>query len=259
MVRDFKSGGHTGQVELRRFGPSEGFQLSVFVTGGDMDADDIAYRFSPDSDLIERSPSMFAKSGDYTGFLVSASFDSSAQVEKAKEALSPEDDDSVLVPVDPYARAANEKAATGLWVTRGLGDPVWFQTGSMLGPMMLMRECTDRLVSSWGYDPVSYHKRTREAEPIGLAQLAREVQENYPKGPDRSYQNGLVRLRLDIGEDGKVKGCQAQSELAADRFYKTACDIMQKRAKFLPALDENGVPMASFYNFQITYLGRWKR
>lgn len=127
------------------------------------------------------------------------------------------------------------------------------ETGSLAAPMQAMRACTDSLVASWGYDPVSDAKLSKRASPVGNPG-SWVTTKDYPTVALRAAQNGLVQFRLDIDETGKVAGCRVLSHFKPDTFADMTCGLLIKRAKFKPAIDAVGKPVKSYFVNQIRFL-----
>ncbi|ANU06683.1 energy transducer TonB [Paraurantiacibacter namhicola] len=254
MVRGFKSGPRRGQAEIRRYSPDEVFELSVFVSEADLERNKLSFRFSPETEWHSGLP-MFARSAQYGGFITNAHFDLPLEErdEEPDDQPAPGDEDYERVPVDPYKRAAMEKKATGIWVRTGLGEPVLLKTGTMLGPMMQLRDCTDALLESWGYDAASYHAQKRHTAMRDGYKWIPYVQQHYPGQALRSGNNGLIRVRLAIDTEGRVTDCHPQSNLSGKEFYDAACGVLKRQGRFYPAHDASGTPVASFYSLAISY------
>jgi len=69
----------------------------------------------------------------------------------------------------------------------------------------------------------------------------------YPESARAAGDEGRVRARLSIGTTGRVTGCnvvQASGSRALDDFV---CRILTRSARFTPAKDSNGNPIADSY------------
>lgn len=127
------------------------------------------------------------------------------------------------------------------------------QTGSFAMPMQAMRACLADLVKSWGYDPEHY--ASFRQRPIPLTNPGTWIGTNdYPMHSVYQGQNGIVQFRLDVGPDGIVAGCHVLYRTNPDEFADLTCKLLTKRAKFKPALDENGAPVRSFYINKVRWM-----
>ena len=65
--------------------------------------------------------------------------------------------------------------------------------------------------------------------------------DDYPAEAMRNEEQGLVAFRLYVGPDGRVVGCSVTSSSGSPSLDETTCSIMQRRARFTPAM-MNGRP-----------------
>lgn len=148
---------------------------------------------------------------------------------------------------------AIETQTTSLAITMPGMQSYRLETGSLAAPMQAMRACTDSLVASWGYDPVTDAMLSKRATPVGNA-ASWVTTRDYPTGALRAAQNGLVQFRLDIDDTGKVVGCRVLSHFKPDAFSDITCKLLNQRAHFKPAADATGHPVKSYYINQIRFL-----
>lgn len=127
------------------------------------------------------------------------------------------------------------------------------ETGSLGAPLQAMRECTDSLVESWGYNPKSNAKLAKRATPVGNP-ASWMTTRDYPPGALRATQSGIVQFRLDVDATGKIAGCSVLSHFKPDAFSDITCGLLSKRAHFKPAIDETGHPVKSYYINQIRFV-----
>lgn len=154
---------------------------------------------------------------------------------------------------DPVIRDRREALVTGLNLGGRLPD-IFLATGEMHGPMQAMRTCLDELMTHWGIDATAQHTLSRLVTPVEMENWVRKIQETYPSAMLDKHKSGSVRVRLIVNEAGKPTSCHLQMKSQDAAFEKTACDKMMKVARFSPALDTNGKPLASYYTNTINYL-----
>ena len=124
--------------------------------------------------------------------------------------------------------------------------PLRLELGSMAAPLKAVRACNADLVKFWGLDPDVQAKLKRRPTPtISPGRWLRS--EDYPKALWEKGQIGLVRFRLEVDAAGAVSGCHIQLKMKSTDFDKLSCDLITKRAKFVPALDATGAPVKSYY------------
>jgi protein TonB len=71
--------------------------------------------------------------------------------------------------------------------------------------------------------------------------------DDYPANALRAGEQGRTGFRLDIGADGRVTGCTITQSSGSADLDQTACRILTRRARFTPARDAAGNPIASNY------------
>ncbi|WP_131818620.1 energy transducer TonB, partial [Sphingomonas turrisvirgatae] len=79
--------------------------------------------------------------------------------------------------------------------------------------------------------------------------------DDYPPAALRSGDAGTVGFRLDVAADGRVTSCTVTSSSGSSLLDQTACRLLQRRARFNPAEDENGnkipAPFVSRFTWRI--------
>jgi protein TonB len=68
--------------------------------------------------------------------------------------------------------------------------------------------------------------------------------DDYPDASRRAGEEGAMRVRVDVGVDGRVGGCAVESSTGFARLDAKACQVAQRRWRFAPAT-EDGKPVAS--------------
>jgi protein TonB len=66
--------------------------------------------------------------------------------------------------------------------------------------------------------------------------------EDYPASAQRAEEQGTVRVRLDVGANGRVTSCTVSSSSGSSALDAATCRILRSRARFTPARDSNGNP-----------------
>jgi len=82
------------------------------------------------------------------------------------------------------------------------------------------------------------------AQPRGDPQLLIGGKD-YPASALRAGEQGTVRYTLEIGADGRVKGCRVTQSSGSARLDNATCRIMTERGRFTPARDGEGQPAPS--------------
>lgn len=78
--------------------------------------------------------------------------------------------------------------------------------------------------------------------------------DDYPPVDLRLDHEGTARFSLTIGPDGRVSGCTITGSSGFAGLDAATCQLITRRARFNPALDENGQPMAGSYSSAIRWV-----
>ena len=71
--------------------------------------------------------------------------------------------------------------------------------------------------------------------------------EDYPEEAVRNRWQGKVVAELTIGRDGLPIGCRVVKSSGHKALDDATCNILRRRAKFVPAKDRNGNPTVDVY------------
>ncbi|MBO9581622.1 MAG: energy transducer TonB [Sphingobium sp.] len=152
------------------------------------------------------------------------------------------------------AEAAAASKITSISFTDGfIGDPE-FEIGPMAAPLKAMNACVEDLVRSWGVDPRLMRNPKRMIEPMNSPRYWLSMQD-YPEEMWRAHKGGVVPVRLLIDENGAVTNCIPNVALPGP-FEDAVCRGIKKRARFRPALDADGKPMKSYWQYGAIF-PRW--
>jgi protein TonB len=64
--------------------------------------------------------------------------------------------------------------------------------------------------------------------------------DDYPASAQSAGAEGTTRASLTIGPDGRVTGCNIIQSSGNGALDSATCNILRRRAKFIPARDSNG-------------------
>jgi TonB family protein len=78
-------------------------------------------------------------------------------------------------------------------------------------------------------------------------------QEDYPEEAMRRGEQGTVFVRLLIDAAGQVDTCTVIESTGYPDLDRRTCTIVQTRAKFIPAKDEDGRPVFSLLRIPVTW------
>lgn len=160
-----------------------------------------------------------------------------------------------------HLAGANAVLATvdALTVQTPIRGWVHLRLESMSEPVAALDQCNAALARSWGYDPAAMATWISGPRPQGAP--TRWLR------PDEFAQHHVVvpmleqlHVRLDVDAAGAVSGCHVQMATQPDDYSGKVCALIRKRAKFTPALDAHGQPVAGFFlqSVQIRSGMRWR-
>jgi len=66
--------------------------------------------------------------------------------------------------------------------------------------------------------------------------------DDYPASAQASGAQGTARATITIGPDGRVVGCNITQSTGNSALDSATCNIIRRRAKYVPAKDSNGNP-----------------
>jgi periplasmic protein TonB len=88
--------------------------------------------------------------------------------------------------------------------------------------------------------------------PFGAIEK-RVTNDDYPASALAKKSEGVVKFSLVIGENGRVSDCSIVKSSGDAALDSATCFHIKRRAKFRPATDENGNPIAGKYAGKITW------
>jgi TonB family protein len=75
--------------------------------------------------------------------------------------------------------------------------------------------------------------------------------------PDRSFFKGesaIVRYRLNVDENGNPTSCEVQRRTNPPEFAEITCSRLMQRARFIPAINSSGKPVAAYFLGTVRWL-----
>jgi protein TonB len=77
--------------------------------------------------------------------------------------------------------------------------------------------------------------------------------DDYPSSALRNNEEGTTGFRLTVGPNGRVTNCEITSSSGSSALDNATCRIMRSRARFTPAHDTSGNPVADTQSARITW------
>jgi hypothetical protein len=245
LFAEFGTGDQAALLKFTQFAPGDFFDLTLF---GKMFRSDGLFRgveigFQPASPLVHRE-AILGKAGEGSIPIMMVSQLRLDDMIIKKTSKQP-------AKVTP----ATEATASGLTLRLSGGRRYRFETGSFTAPMASMRSCLTDLIKHWGYDPAILATLAHLPTPLGKQQTWLRSND-YPLTALYHGRSGLVQFRLDVDEAGAVAGCRVLYRTDPDEFADITCRNLTKRAKFEPAVDQQGKPAKAFYIGSVRWMAR---
>jgi hypothetical protein len=133
------------------------------------------------------------------------------------------------------------------------GRTIVFETGPLDKPFDAMRTCTDHLIKQWGLDPEKMRRLSRWSVPKSAPGMWVRSSD-YPIGSLYAGEQALIAFRLLIDDTGMPTDCLIQRSYADEVFNRVTCQKIMQRARFDPALDEEGKPVASYFASSVSWV-----
>ncbi len=119
-----------------------------------------------------------------------------------------------------------------------------FVGASFLGAMRAADSCLDTIWRNDGLDPAVVRSAATLATPEGDPARWATV-DDYPVMALREEAQGRTVSRLRVEADGRVTACHVAISSRNTVLDARSCRLLQDRARFQPARDANGAPVAT--------------
>lgn len=245
MERSFEAGGQPHLLILEQNSPGSGFGLAMAGPSLSALTSDKPLRlsFARDDDGFERRTMIepndqFGHVAVFTGIWIGSS-------------EGPDDDASKpsnRSRIDPDAAARANQIA----VSQGDAGVI-FDTGALADAALVLNECTAQIARTWGLDPEVQYGLVQRAFPADPKALAQKMQKSYPRGAARALRSGPLEAAALVDSNGAVTDCKIIVPTGYDDLDQAACEVMTQ-ARYTPALDANGRPVASYWKTRVTFL-----
>lgn len=252
LTRVFGEGGEKTAFMIERFAPGADFLMVVAgasLKGGRRDK--ALLRFGPGEQEVDR----IVMRGELTEF--SPALIASSMRLAAHDPSADDDAEAETQPPKSFAAlAADEQGiAKGVsWLSIGkFGHrEVVLDLGNMADPIAALQTCTRELITHWGIDAERHATLSRLATPA-TSPGTWMTSNDYPHDMLRKGMQGLVQFRLMIDERGTATACHIQSSTRPQEFDDAVCRNLMRRARFEPALDAQGKPLASYFRSTVRF------
>jgi TonB family protein len=85
------------------------------------------------------------------------------------------------------------------------------------------------------------HEESRSAHPARGDLRTLFSADDYPAAAQAAGEEGTVQVQLAVDQRGMVTGCTIMRSSGHSSLDNETCNILQQRARFIPAQDVNGV------------------
>lgn len=137
-------------------------------------------------------------------------------------------------------------------VARG-GHELVLETGPLTNALQVLGKCTSNLVKTWGLDPDQ--QATLAVRPQPLNRISSWLRSSdYPWRPHSKGESASIQFRLMVDQTGAPTLCTIQSATRSPDFFDLTCKLLMKRARFAPARDAQGAPVASYYTNSVNWV-----
>lgn len=251
LIRQFGTENDTVVAIFNRFAPGDQFQLTVAGNPVALrrTTRPASIRFGPTEAEQEHGFAAGIMGDGKSALVFSGQMRIAPPTESELEKLaSPENGAYILPPISDERKAA----VTELTIGRPLSQPVTLKLGAMDKPLAALSECQDELMTHWGIDVEKHRNLSSLAWPEGNP--GRWVNANdYPSGMLARGKEAIVHFRMSVDENGDATDCHIQQSTRPKEFDEVVCRSMMKRAKFSPAIDHKGSPIASYYRNTVRF------
>ena len=249
LMRDFKNGDEVVGVFLERTQPGPMFRLILVGNSIKLfrSAPDVGYRMAPAGAprVAQRLRSQTTDGQQYLNLGPTTFADMPAPVPGAPPMMPP-----------PYTRAGETAAAakvSGISLERGLTGAVMIETGAMGAAATALQACADDLLASWELDAEKHKSLTRVAMPAQPT-AGWIAGDTIPFTDFTKLSGGNNEVRVMISSTGAATGCHIHWPALGEATNKKICAAVMEKGKFLPALDQAGQPIDSYWMTNVFFL-----
>lgn len=261
LARDFSNGSETIALAIERVQPSS--LVKIMLVGDSIKlfrgANTIGYGYLPAGDT-RNAPVLRSEATDKRQLLIV----DNANIGPDLAALfggpggrgpggggggggAPPDGPSIE-PGTPFYNAGVEAdyaaGISAIMLTDGTLKPVRIETGSLKGAIVALQQCTYDLLSYWGVDGEKHRTVSRTVVPQSGTTLPQGTIGFQDFG---KLGGGANQIRVMVDAAGAPTECRVHFGSLGESTNNKICDHLMKNAKFLPALDSAGQPMASYW------------
>jgi hypothetical protein len=251
LGRQFGAGDDMVYAFFDRYGPGEYFRLTLVgkPVRPPVQKAEAAIRFGPE----EQEQKLYFMEGslDKVPALLFGSGRVAPPSDAEQAAIDKRNADDEWIDLAPVSDV-RLKAIKYLTIGKPLRRSVTLETGSMRAAFAATDKCINNLMTTWGID-VEKHKNLKRPATPKQSPGRWVVSSDYPLNMLSAGQPAVVEFRLSVGADGIPTACHIQSTTRPKEFDDAVCKSVMRRARFDPALDAQGQPLASYYRNTVRF------
>lgn len=138
-----------------------------------------------------------------------------------------------------------------VWEARGANFVL--ETGSLERVMQMLGDCRNKLRDFWNISPERAQLLKQgpvPAQPI----ITLFTSGHYPAQALREGDSGMTSVVALVDEKGAVRECIIDQTSGYATLDAQTCIVIRNKARFIPAIDQNGRPVRGFYGQRV----RWE-
>lgn len=129
-------------------------------------------------------------------------------------------------------------------------------------PLLILVSALAAIMLDWSFkrnDPIAPNPPVDDHHGPAMTRASANLPalfstDDYPQAALRRNEQGVVAFTLSIDRRGRVGQCIIASSSGSATLDQATCDILQRRARFVPARDANGSAVADLTSGRI----RWQ-
>lgn len=157
-----------------------------------------------------------------------------------------------LAGIAPMLPPAAIAAADRIELVQGR-DVLRLQPSRLGDALTVLDDCSTQRLAEWGLDLAAHRTMIQAPEALNYADLSARISRYYPQAAAMRGEQGNLHMRMLVDETGTATDCTIVATTQADHITTRACEHFTQEALFLPALDEGGRPMKSFFTTAILF------
>lgn len=265
LARTFSNGEDTISLAFERIAVVP--KVTVLVVGDSIQmfrgAERIGFHFLPNNSPFEAS---FSRSETPDGQQLLMISDLNVwSMPQLNLAFEPSEENPETVPSAPpfpvappvgipgFEQAELDQAAqvTGILLRQGLTAPVQLNTGSLRAAFEVLQSCSYDLLQSWGLDAEKHRTMQRGAMPYPARLISNRT---VPFQENSRLVGGNNQVRIMVSSEGNPTSCHIHTPTLSERVNERICEQVMTNARFNPARDAEGQPMASYWTAPVGVL-----